>query len=569
MKIMMTIVLSVLCGWSHIANAQEFQGYSDATVSGNGFSYNIRFSIRQTHQPTKALDAGTYMVKLVSVSADAKGYYYRSLTNRYYSCAELGSICNPNSFEDVYVTLSYQCKGQGEEMVRFTRLNQEVLVQKRLDPNTTCNFQTARVRVNTANQPAYDKRIREILFPNAEKSNTSTGNNPTANTPTKNVAANNPPPRSNSGSTEVYIGPQSSSNNTQQNTATSNSSSGSANNSSNGSADLSNKVKVNGAYVQVYQQNGNYYLKNEDGSQHATTKEAYDKITAVAQRNSNNQAAANSATAAAPPTYTPIGPINNYDPATGTYTNPVHYNTASPTSYSNSSTENTIAVVGGVLSLLGQLSEENRAEKERIQQRKAEAEERAANARYERELKIAERTTFITGIKDAKIPLSSSKMAEDELYYFAFSVDASTLSTNYPQLNLCGVFPVGKYGDGTWPYTSAIKSELSQANKGKPVTIVGYYTSRSEAESALSSFKKDIEYHSFTATPFAYKGKPKSGKTSNDDGWGDTPTKTTTEDTDFWGNPIKKDGKTTDEKKPAADTTKPKEDFWGNPIKKD
>lgn len=553
MKVMLTMVLSVLCGWSNIASGQDFQGYADATYLGAGFSYNVRFSIRPNGPTNNVLHAGGYLVKLISVSPDAKGYYSQGKTNRYYSCAELGNICNPNSFKDVYVTINYQCKNQGDETVRFTRLNEEQLVTFRLEPNTKCSFQFERVIVHTANQPVYEKRIREIEYPAQQNSYT----------PPANVAANNPPPKSNSGSTEVYIGAQSAaSNNAQQNTATGNNSYGTANNSSGGSSNLSNKVKVNGAEVQVFQQNGTYYLRNADGSQHQTTKEAYDKISAVAQRNSQAQAANSAATAAASPTYTPI---NNYDPATGTYTNPLHYNT--PTSSSSSSTDNTIATVGAVLSILGQLSEENRAEKERIQQQKEAAEERAANARYERQLKIAGRKDFIAGIKDAQIPLSSSKIAAEELYYFAFSVDETTLTTNSPRLNLCGVFPIGKYADGTWPYTSGIKSELLQANKGKEVTIVGYYISKSEAESALSSFKKDMEYHSFTATPFTYKGKPKSGG-SNDDGWGDnaakTATKAATEDTDFWGNPVKKE-----EKKQAADTTKPKEDFWGNPIKKD
>jgi len=556
MKVMLTMILSVLCGWSNIANGQEFQGYADATYVGAGFSYNVRFSIRPNGPTNNVLHAGSYFVKLISVSPDSKGYYNKGKTNRYYSCAELGSICNPNNFEDVYVILNYQCKNQGEEIVRFTRLNEERLITFRLEPDTKCSFQLAKVSVHTANRPAYQSRIREIEYPAQQNSYT-----PPANTATNNNTANNTSQKNNSGSTEVYIGAQS--NNTQQNTANTNASRA-ANNSNSGSSTLSDKVKVNGAEVQVFQQNGTYYLRNADGSQHQTTKEAYDKITAVAERNNKAQAANN--TAAAPPTYTPIN-INNYDAATGTYTNPLHQNTNSPTNYSNSSADNTVAVVGSVLSFLGQLSEENRAEKERIQQQKEAAEERAANARYERQLKIDGRKDFIAGIKDAQIPLSSSKIAAEELYYFAFSVDAATLSTNSPKLSLCGVFPIGKYADGTWPYTSGIKSELSQANKGKEVTIVGYYTSKQDAESAWSSFKKDIEYHSFTATPFTYKGKPKSGG-ANDDGWGDNAAKTVkkaeTEDTDFWGNPIKKE-----EKKQASDTTKPKEDFWGNPIKKD
>jgi hypothetical protein len=41
---------------------------------------------------------------------------------------------------------------------------------------------------------------------------------------------------------------------------------------------LSEKIKVNGEYVQVFEQNGIHYMKRADGSVHETTKQAYDQV---------------------------------------------------------------------------------------------------------------------------------------------------------------------------------------------------------------------------------------------------------------------------------------------------
>jgi hypothetical protein len=41
---------------------------------------------------------------------------------------------------------------------------------------------------------------------------------------------------------------------------------------------ISERIKVNGEYVQVFEQNGTHYMKRADGSVHQTTKQAYDQI---------------------------------------------------------------------------------------------------------------------------------------------------------------------------------------------------------------------------------------------------------------------------------------------------
>jgi len=53
---------------------------------------------------------------------------------------------------------------------------------------------------------------------------------------------------------------------------------------SGGSGQMSQKVKVNGNDVQVFQQGGKYYMVNSDGSQFETTKTAYDQVSAISNK---------------------------------------------------------------------------------------------------------------------------------------------------------------------------------------------------------------------------------------------------------------------------------------------
>src|SRR5688572_19908499 len=88
--------------------------YSDARTSGGGFSYHVTLQITEagynSYQKIK-----TYEVKIISVQADhAKGYYDLSHA-KYYSCSQLGSICNPeNDYNRIYFDLkSNACSARG------------------------------------------------------------------------------------------------------------------------------------------------------------------------------------------------------------------------------------------------------------------------------------------------------------------------------------------------------------------------------------------------------------------------------------------------------------------------
>lgn len=172
MKILFVFML--LSFGFYTLNAQSLSGSSDGASRGRGFSYNVEISIKPVAGGTNnTLHAGAYIVKLISVSADSKGYFSHGKSNRYYSCSELGSFCTPNDFTNVYIGLNYQCKNSGTQAVSFTKVNQEQTITFRLDPDTKCSFKLQNVRVlNNKDEQLYRKRINEIEYPQQNKKNT-------------------------------------------------------------------------------------------------------------------------------------------------------------------------------------------------------------------------------------------------------------------------------------------------------------------------------------------------------------------------------------------------------------
>lgn len=96
-------------------------------------------------------------------------------------------------------------------------------------------------------------------------------------------------------------------------------------NTTNSDNKLSEKVKVNGQYVQVFQQNGKNYIKNADGSVHETSAIAYNTIMAESDKKLVAATKTQTTTQTAPQAYntTPTQPLNNYNSSTGLYSNPL------------------------------------------------------------------------------------------------------------------------------------------------------------------------------------------------------------------------------------------------------
>lgn len=235
-----------------------------------------------------------------------------------------------------------------------------------------------------------------------------------------------------------------------------------------------------------------------------------------------------------------------------------------------------VDLVAGILTELGEEKRQKEAYQAQLREAQAERERAAAAAAQIRREKIATHTNFITAFKDAKLPLSSSNIEENVIYYFAFSADKSALATTNPIIKITDIFPITKYNDDTWPFSVNIKKEISNVLKSTDIVLIGYYKSKTEAETDYFKFKNSLEKLNFLIASYNYKGKIKESD-SNDDIWDDSPNKTakktTNEADDFWEESKKeeKGKKTKPQSTPVNKTPTKKEtpktktdNFWEN-----
>ena len=183
MKKLLLITLTLA---SYFVNAQNFQAYSDATIDGRGFSYNVQLSITPLEN-NEVTQSGGWIVKIISVNPDSKGYYHKGKTDRYFSCSELGSICNPSKFNAIYVKIKYQCENNAEKLITFYGLDREQTIVVKQKPNTKCNIELVSVQVRNNDGDVYHKRISEIEYP---QQNTSTANSNVPTSSSSNPIAN-------------------------------------------------------------------------------------------------------------------------------------------------------------------------------------------------------------------------------------------------------------------------------------------------------------------------------------------------------------------------------------------
>lgn len=233
---------------------------------------------------------------------------------------------------------------------------------------------------------------------------------------------------------------------------------------------------------------------------------------------------------------------------------------------------------------IGSLINEASAAREARKAKEAlEAQRRAETAKIEEKKRLARieiRKKLFSQFPDGGLPLSSHNIQVDEVYFFSYGFDNSTIDKESPVLFLTNLFPMAKYGDGTWPFKSGIMNEISKTGMQGSLTIMGYYTTLALAEQMRTSFKALSEKSGFVIKEVTYNGKKATaagnGKT---DFWGNEVktsasgniSKEAQNGTDFWGNPLRPNAKDTVSKKiPKAKPSNTKTvqlDFWGNPIK--
>jgi|GEM_PF-6867205 len=518
-------LLIILFGTSVLLKAQSIQMYSDGAINHIGFSHNVKLSFRALDY-NSALHAGGWVVTLVSVNADSKGFYHQGKTNRYFSCSELGSFCDPNKFTDVYVNISYQCVNNASKPIWFKNIGQEVTIVVRQKPDTKCSITFDNVRVsNHSDEAAYRERIRAIEYP-VEINSSSTSNKTT-------TSSTNPIIKP-AESTKVYI--NGSTNNT-TGTSGNKTQTGSASDTKSGTVNNSSEVSSTGS---------------------SEVKTVTDTKTGMPVNTSGND------------------PLAQYNK-----TNTSTYNTS--TTSSTPKLDKIAAVSTAVTPLLNQWAEQAAANQQAAEQREMQRleeqdrrEAAAAEVRATKQTMVNNRLALLAKYPDGKTPLSSQAKDASEVYYFVYRcVQAANPETNAAPLFVSNVFALSKYSDGTWPFKASLMQKISKANQGLEHILSGYYLTKNEAELKRQNFLDGAKGNAFSVSNITYENKSSAAATSSTDEWGNpikgAELKTNTEpvknnDADFWGNPVKKGTQqtTTPAKK---ETPGSKVDFWGDPVK--
>ena len=252
-----------------------------------------------------------------------------------------------------------------------------------------------------------------------------------------------------------------------------------------------------------------------------------------------------------------------------------NYNTYSP--YRDEKTEAIGQLAVGVINLINnaQVEKEKRIAQQQLQQQKTEA--LAEMERQKKAMRLQLRKDVFEQFPEGGVPMSSHRISTDDLYFFVYNFDDASIEDGRPKIAMSNVFPIAKYGDGTWPFKSVVVGEIQKIHKTGKTTLVGYYTTKEMADGMRASFIRMAVKSEMTIEDFVYKGRPRnnSSTSSSVDFWGNSgnakkpnPSTENNTQTDFWDNPVK--SSTTQPNKPIEkkpEPAKPKLDFWGNPIK--
>jgi hypothetical protein len=167
------------------------------------------------------------------------------------------------------------------------------------------------------------------------------------------------------------------------------------------------------------------------------------------------------------------------------------------------------AVTGVITGYLNQQAEEKRRQQE-AEERRLEREYQQRMEEYERkvaiEAKISNRKTALAEFPAKDIPLGSKEKAAS-IYYFVYAFD-NTINNEYgATVYVSNVFEIGKYNDGTLPYTANIKNEITNLTPFEEV-LHGYYYTKEEAEELRQTLISILSNNGVTINEVNYKGKP-------------------------------------------------------------
>jgi len=134
------------------------------------------------------------------------------------------------------------------------------------------------------------------------------------------------------------------------------------------------------------------------------------------------------------------------------------------------------------------IAEQQEAERKRIAAKK----ERLRKEAFE--LLMSQRRTILeTFSQSDPIPLSTTPIAENTIYYFLYAIDSNSYDQkNQTTVYISNVFAIEKYKDGTWPYQSRIDQETAKLTPFKE-RFHGYYTDLDQAQQMRTELVSSLE----------------------------------------------------------------------------
>lgn len=261
------------------------------------------------------------------------------------------------------------------------------------------------------------------------------------------------------------------------------------------STGLSEKVKVNGEYVQVYRQNGVPMMKRADGSIHQTTENAFSQITQSSEKAKNNANIAQQQ----------IQQQQLQQQQIAAQQAEYQRKLEADRLYRQQLEETITQGVAEVANYIGGIIEHNRAEKERQRALEAERSERERERQYQLYLQQTNRKNAFAILPAKDIPLATQEKASN-IYFFIYAHNDLS-SESGAMAYVSNVFEIGKYRDGTRAYTANIKKEIENLTPYNEV-LHGYYYTFEDADQTRENLIHMLQSNATHVENVSYKGKP-------------------------------------------------------------
>ncbi|TDQ08402.1 tetratricopeptide repeat protein [Pedobacter metabolipauper] len=163
----------------------------------------------------------------------------------------------------------------------------------------------------------------------------------------------------------------------------------------------------------------------------------------------------------------------------------------------------------GFGAIFNSIKADKEAKEARDELRRARAAERTKLEEQKKALTQELRMNFLDQFPDGGIPQTSAESGIKELYFFSYILDRRSIGENEPTVFVTNVFPLARY-KGKWPSKSTISGDISALKPGE-VTLMGYYSTKEQAEQMQGSFVNLAAKTGFRISTIRYAGREANG----------------------------------------------------------